>query len=94
MLLRYIYIYTHTQRYIHTYTHTQIYIYTHTHTYIYIFSLQFGIFVSKVRLVLETELLYLRTVNLILERHSSGHLLFLYVQLPCLELPLFYSMRL
>ena len=57
-------------------THTQIYIYrerererdthTHIHTYIYIyifFSLQFGIFVSKVRLVLETELLYLSKVN-------------------------------
>ena len=90
MLLRYIYTHTHThtQRYIYIDTHT------HIHTYTFFFSLQFGIFVSKVRLVLETELLYLRKVNLILERHSSGHLLFLYVQLPCLELPLFHSMRL
>ena len=54
-----IYIYAHTHKYIYIYIDTH----THIHTYICIFSLQFGIFVSKVRLVLETELLYLRKVN-------------------------------
>ena len=46
----------------YTHTHTKIYTYiethTHTHTYIYIYIfLQFGIFISTVSLVLETELL-------------------------------------
>ena len=56
---KYIYIYRERERERHAYTHTYIYIYI----YIFFFSLQFGIFVSKVRLVLETELLYLSKVN-------------------------------